>query len=212
MCKIKGIKLLAITDHNEIKGALKYSKFLKKHNIDVIIGEEIMTNCGEIIGLFLTKRIEPNLSVEETINLIKEQDGLIYLPHPYDEKRYKTVLNKDEQLKFKSCFDFVEIHNGRNIKKEYSLNQKKRQKMIGATRIVGSDAHVFFELGRNYILMEYNGKDSFIKDVEAGKVHKADCIMFAHFCTKIARVITMIEKGDLSGIYRIIVRGRREKK
>ena len=171
-----------------------------------------MTNCGEIIGLFLTKRIEPNLSVEETINLIKEQDGLIYLPHPYDEKRYKTVLNKDEQLKFKSCFDFVEIHNGRNIKKEYSLNQKKRQKMIGATRIVGSDAHVFFELGRNYILMEYNGKDSFIKDVEAGKVHKADCIMFAHFCTKIARVITMIEKGDLSGIYRIIVRGRREKK
>ena len=60
--------------------------------------------------------------------------------------------------------------------------------------------------------MEYNGKDSFIKDVEAGKVHKADCIMFAHFCTKIARVITMIEKGDLSGIYRIIVRGRREKK
>ena len=72
MCKIKGIKLLAITDHNEIKGALKYSKFLKKHNIDVIIGEEIMTNCGEIIGLFLTKRIEPNLSVEETINLIKE--------------------------------------------------------------------------------------------------------------------------------------------
>ena len=212
MCKIKGIKLLAITDHNEIKGALKYSKFLKKHNIDVIIGEEIMTNCGEIIGLFLTKRIEPNLSVEETINLIKEQDGLIYLPHPYDEKRYKTVLNKDEQLKFKSCFDFVEIHNGRNIKKEYSLNQKKRQKMIGATRIVGSDAHVFFELGRNYILMEYNGKDSFIKDVEAGKVHKADCIMFAHFCTKIARVITMIEKGDLSEIYRIIVRGRREKK
>lgn len=212
MCKIKGIKLLAITDHNEIKGALKYSNFLKKHNIDVIIGEEIMTNCGEIIGLFLTKRIEPNLSVEETINLIKEQDGLIYLPHPYDEKRYKTVLNRDEQLKFKSCFDFVEIHNGRNIKKEYSLNQEKRQKMIGATRIVGSDAHVFFELGRNYILMEYNGKDSFIKDVQAGEVHKADCIMFAHFCTKIARVITMIEKGDLSGIYRIIVRGRREKK
>ncbi len=206
MCKFKKIKLIAITDHNEIKGALKYSSFLKKHNIDVIVGEEIMTKSGEIIGLYLNEKIEPNLSVEETINLIRKQNGFIYLPHPYDEKRYKTVLKKEEQIKYKSNFDFVEIHNGRNIKGKFSVNQEKIQEEIGATKIVGSDAHTFFELGRNYILMEYDGKDSLINNVKNGKIYKAKCIKFAHFNTKIARIITMIEKGDLNGIYRIIIK------
>lgn len=212
MCKIKKIKLIAITDHNEVAGALKYSAFLKKHNIDVIVGEEIMTDSGEIIGLYLNKKIESNLSVKETIKLIREQNGLVYLPHPYDEKRSKTVLKSEEQMNNKASFDFIEIHNGRNIKKEFSDKQELIQKNIGATRIIGSDAHTFFELGRNYILMDYDGKDNLKTNIENGQIHKSNCIKYAHFCTKIARIITMIEKGDVNGIYRIIIRKCKRKK
>ena len=87
--KLKKISTVAITDHNEIAGAIKYKDKFKKHHIELIVGEEIFTNKGEIIGLGLSKKIEPNLSPKETIKRIKEQNGIVYVPHPYDEKRYK---------------------------------------------------------------------------------------------------------------------------
>lgn len=205
MCKLKKIKLLAITDHNEIRGAINYSKFLKKYGIEVIVGEEIMTEYGEIIGLYLNEKIEPNLSVEDTIKLIRKQGGLTYLPHPYDEKRYKTVLKSEQQEKYQKYFDFIEIHNGRNIDEKFSIEQKKIQEKFGATRIIGSDAHTFFELGRNYLFLEYNGKDSLVDSVKCGEIHKSKCIKYAHLVTKYARVIKMIEKGDFNGIQRIII-------
>ena len=86
--KIKKINTVAITDHNEVAGALKYKDKFKKHGIELIVGEEIFTNKGEIIGLGLTTKIEPDLSPKETIKQIKEQNGIVYVPHPYDEKRY----------------------------------------------------------------------------------------------------------------------------
>ncbi|MBQ3414408.1 MAG: PHP domain-containing protein [Clostridia bacterium] len=212
MCKIRKIKLLAITDHNEIRGAQKYKKFLKRFNIDVIVGEEIMTQKGEIIGLYLTEKIKDNQTVEETIKQIKNQGGLTYLPHPYDEKRYKTVLQDDMQKKFKDYFDFIEIHNGRNIKESFDDEQKKRQELLDINPIIGSDAHTFIELGRNYVLLKYNGKDNLIKDVEDGTFHTKKCIKIAHYITKLARIITMVEKGDFDGIHRIIIKKRKGRK
>ncbi len=208
MCKIKKIKLIAITDHNEVKGAIKYQKFLKKFNIDVIVGEEVMTDSGEIIGLFLKEKIQPLQSVDKTIQQIKEQNGIIYLPHPYDEKRYKTVLNEDEQIKHKNDIDFIEIHNGRNIFKEYSDKQKDIQQRLKIAPIIGSDAHTFIELGRNYIEIEYTNIEDFkdnMKDViEKSEFHKKKCIKFAHTITKFARIIKMIEKGEFNELYRTI--------
>ena len=212
MCKIKKIKLLAITDHNEIKGALKYVDFLKKYNIDVIVGEEIMTNCGEIIGLYLNQKIEPGLSADETIKLIKEQDGLVYIPHPYDEKRYKTVLKEEEIKKNKKEIDFIEVHNGRNIKNDFSIKQNQIAEKYNLRKIIGSDAHTFFELGRNYILLEYTGKENLKKSVENGEIYKANCINLAHLCTKVARLIKILEKGDLNGLYRIVIKRCKRKK
>ena len=121
ICKIKKINCIAITDHNEIEGALKYRKLLQKYNIQVIIGEEIFTSDGEIIGLFLKEKISPKLSVKETIKQIKNQDGLVYVPHPYDEKRKKTVLKEEYIKEFSKEIDVIEIHNGRNIEDRKSV-------------------------------------------------------------------------------------------
>ena len=214
MLKLKKIKLIAITDHNEVKGAIKYQKFLKKFNIDVIIGEEVMTDSGEIIGLFLNKKIEPFQSPELTVKQIKEQNGIVYLPHPYDEKRYKTVLKEEKQIKLKDEIDFIEIHNGRNISEKYSDKQKDIQQKLKITPIIGSDAHTFIELGRNYIEIEYKNIEDFknnMKDiVEKSVFHKKKCIKLAHTITKFARIIKMIEKGEFNELYRTIFKRRRK--
>lgn len=206
MCKIKKIDLLAITDHNEIKGALKYKPFFLKHKIEIIVGEEIMTKNGEIIGLYLNKKVSPNLSVKKTIEEIKKQGGLIYLPHPYDEKRHKTVLEEKYQEKYKNEFDFIEIHNGRNIKDEFDTKQKQIQKKLNIVPIIGGDSHTFFEIGRNYVVFEYSGKENLKEAIKKANFHKSKCILFAHKITKIARIIKLIESGDISGIFRIVIR------
>lgn len=203
--KIKKINTVVITDHNEVAGALKFKDKFKKHNIEIIVGEEIFTNKGEIIGLGLTNKIEPNLSPEETIKQIRKQNGLVYVPHPYDEKRYKTVLLEEEIKKNKDEIDFIEVHNGRNINSKFDEKQNEIAEKYNLTKIIGSDAHTFFELGRNYIITKNkitleNLKDEYV-DV-AFKEKK--CINFAHKWTKVARIITFLCKGDIYGIIRII--------
>lgn len=212
MCKIKQIGLLAITDHNEIEGAVRIGKFLNKYGIEVIVGEEIMTSSGEIIGLYLTDKIEPGLPVEETIKKIKDQNGIVYLPHPFDEKRYKTVLNSKMQEKYKEYFDFIEIHNGRNINLKFSNRQKELQQKMKINKIIGSDAHTFIELGRNYIEMELPTRENIIECVQKGVFHEKKCIKVSHFLTKIDRIIKLIEKGDFNGVCRIIIKRCKRKK
>lgn len=210
MCILKKIKIIAITDHNEIEGAIRYLPFFKKYNIDVIVGEEIMTKDGEIIGLFLKEKINPNLTANETIKKIKEQEGIVYVPHPYDEKRNKTVLKTQVIIDNSKNIDFIEIHNGRNIKKEYDIRQRSIQEQTGISPIVGSDAHTFFELGRNYIYVEYNSiecfKNNMKKIINIENFVERKCIGYSHYWTKMAKLIKMVERKDYNGIHRIIAR------
>ena len=205
MLKIKKINTIAITDHNEIAGAIKFKKKFLQHGIELIVGEEIFTNKGEIIGLGLSKKIESNLSPSETIKQIREQNGLVYVPHPYDEKRYKTVLVEDKIKKNKNSIDFIEVNNGRNISVKFDDKQNQIAEKYNIQKIIGSDAHTFFEVGRNYIITKSkvtvdNAKDECCDATFVGK----KCINFAHKWTKVARIMTFICKGDFHGIIRII--------
>lgn len=213
VCKLKKIDSLVITDHNEISGAKKYQEKFRKHKIEIIVGEEIFTNKGEIIGLNLIEKIEPDLTPKETIKKIKEQGGLVYVPHPYDEKRYKTVLEESEIENNKRDIDFIEVHNGRNINEKFSVKQNEIAEKYNLRKIIGSDAHTFFEIGRNYVLT--NKKiisNKILENYENVEFVKKKCIKFAHSWTKVARIITMIGKGDFSGICRIINRKSKRKK
>src|SRR5258706_6823038 len=77
----KILDVIAITDHNRIGFAQKMQKKLGK---SIIVGEEIWTSDGELIGLFLTKEIKPHLSLRETLKAIHDQDAIAYVPHPLD--------------------------------------------------------------------------------------------------------------------------------
>lgn len=206
MCKLKKINLIAITDHNEIEGAIKYQKYFSKKGIEVIVGEEILTSDGEIIGLYLKDKIAPGLSVEETIKLIKKQEGIVYLPHPYDEKRNKTVLELQKQNKNKNKIDLIEIHNGRNVLEEYSSKQKKIQEELGIVPVIGSDAHTFFEIGRNYIIMERPTRNTLIKNISKGEFVSKKCVKLSHSITKFVKIIKLVGKGEMNELYRIVKR------
>lgn len=207
--KIKKINTVAITDHNEIAGAIKYKKKFEKHGINLIIGEEIFTNKGEIIGLGLKEKIEPDQSPESTIAQIKQQGGIVYVPHPYDEKRYKTVLEESAIAKNRNKIDLIEVHNGRNISKDFSKKQEEIAKKYGIRPIVGSDAHTFFELGRNYISTEkIITADNLVKEAKNATFSKKQCISFAHKWTRFARIVNIIKKGDKNELHRVVNKRR----
>lgn len=206
MCKIKKIDCVAITDHNEVFFAKSNIEFFKKHNIDVIVGEEIFTNEGEIIGLFLNKKINSNLSPEDTVREIKKQNGLVYIPHPYDLKRSKTVLSLQALERIYKDVDFIEKYNGRNVSDDFSIEQENIANKYKLRKIVGSDAHVFFEIGRNYCVVDSYERNKIIECIENAVFVEKKCIKFAHTCTKFIRLFKMIRKGDFSEIVRIIKR------
>lgn len=204
MCKLKKIDAIAITDHNTISGAIKYKPLLLKHHIDVIVSEEISTKEGEIIGLYLKKRVEPNLSVEETVQEIKKQDGLIYIPHPYDLKRQKSVISSNALKRIKNDVDFIECHNGRNAEEIYSKIQNEIAEKLNLRKIIGSDAHTFYELGRNYCLVDSYNKKDLVKTIENAKFFPKKSIKIAHINTKIVKLIKIIKAGNLNEISGII--------
>jgi len=207
MCKLRGIRCLAITDHNEIAGAKAYKKFLRNYQIDVIIGEEIYSQEGEIIGLFLTEWIPPGLTASQTIAAIKRQNAVVYIPHPYDEKRWRTVLKEQVLRKNALVVDLIESHNGRNVEAAFSARQQEIASSVGKTAIVGSDAHTFLEIGRNYIYVKpFATGQELLRNMQEAVLVKRPCLRGVHLLTKAVKLYKLLRKGDLHGIYRVVIR------
>ena len=139
------LDFIAVTDHNEVSFALKLHAEIGGQ---IIVGEEIMTTQGEIIGLFLRERIAPQLSPEETIQKIRNQNGLVYIPHPFENVR--SGLSENTLNRIAKDIDIVEVYNGR----AYFGNKSKRaQAWAKEHRIPGaasSDAHGRVGWGKTY--------------------------------------------------------------
>jgi len=135
----KGYSILAITDHNTIRGSLEARSYVERHysGVEAIIGAEYSTEKGDIIGLLLKEEIKIG-SAEEVIGHIRAQGGLSVLPHPYKGHRLDTELIED-------C-DIVEVYNSRADELQ---NRKALEMAHKYTKpaLVGSDAHFHNELG-----------------------------------------------------------------
>ncbi|MGN0666926.1 MAG: PHP domain-containing protein [Huintestinicola sp.] len=211
VCRVKGIGCAAVCDHNTVSGALACKERLAPMGVSVICGEEIFTSQGEIIGLFLSETIPAGLTPEETVSRIKAQGGIVYVPHPYDEKRNKTVISADALERISAEVSAIEIHNGRAISADYDYRMQEiaHRTVPSAVMVCGSDAHTFFELGRNYMETEdYDtaSPESFICAVRSGQMHTSPCHPLAHGTTKAVRLIKMLVKGDINGIFRVVRR------
>lgn len=134
---LRGLNAIAITDHNTIKGGVQ-AKSMKQDKVMIIVGSEIKTDFGDIIGLFLNEEIKSR-NLEEVIYEIKTQDGIIVLPHLYRRRFLSKELLRN--------LDIIEGINGR-CSEELNLKAQKTAKELKIPVVAGSDAHFSFELGK----------------------------------------------------------------
>jgi len=153
-CLKVGLGCIAVTDHNTIEGAIEVRKLAP---FTVIIGEEVASSEGEITGLFLKEKVPEGLPPVDTAIRIKDQGGLVSLPHPFDRFRQHVIGRWDlEQLL--PYVDIIEVFNSRNNlvaddRKALDFAQKHNLLTSGV-----SDAHTTYELGRTYVEMpEFDG-------------------------------------------------------
>ncbi len=142
-CLRRGVNCIAVTDHNEIEGAFVIEKLAP---FKVIVGEEVNTTEGEIIGLFLKELVPRDLSPEETIRAIHEQGGLAVIPHPYDVFR-RSVIKPAALERVKEQVDAIEGFNCRNILARHDNRAKDLASDVDKPLTLGTDAHSPWELG-----------------------------------------------------------------
>lgn len=163
------LDVVCATDHDTIEGALRLRE--QAEGFRVIVGEEITTRDGDLIGLFLERAVPPGLTAEETIGLIREQGGLVSVPHPFS--RVRRHLRRDALDRLWPLVDCVEIFNGRepntgdNRKAEVYASDK------GLPGAVGSDAHHESEIGRAWIEVDdFAGKEGLVAALAGGSVRR----------------------------------------
>jgi predicted metal-dependent phosphoesterase TrpH len=180
---------VAITDHNEIIGAQKLQQMA---SFPVIVGEEIMTESGEIIGLFLKKRISPGLSLIETIDCIKEQEGLVAVPHPFDRLR-SSAINITKLNTIINHIDLLEAFNSRNIFSKDNSAAAFFAEQNGIAKIAGSDAHTKSEIGAAYIaIMNFANPEEFMASISNADIFTSKSPISVHLKTKVKKVIQSI--------------------
>lgn len=149
----KGFSVIAIADHNRIKGALVARKYALKHKlpIEIIVAEEIYTKQGEIIALFIKKWIKPHRNVEKTCRKIKKQGGLVVAVHPASiiggvGLSYREI----NRLAKKNLLDAFEYHNGGDLVRFDRHLTKYKIKFPNLAQLAGSDAHQQKDIGLCY--------------------------------------------------------------
>ena len=159
----RGLGAIAVTDHNEITGALEARA--KARRVKVIVGEEVKTaDQGEVIGLFIEKKIRRGMTLAETIAEIKRQGGIVYVPHPFD--RMHAVPDYKHLLAVLDDVDAIEVFNPRVAIAEFNAEAVRfaaKYRMIAGA---GSDAHVPQGLGSVRIRMrDFDGPDEFLESL-----------------------------------------------
>ena len=115
---------------------------------NIIVGEEISSSQGDIIGLFLTEEIPPGMNAQDTIDAIKSQNGLVYIPHPFEKVR--TSMQIDVLGAVADDVDIIEGFNGRALTHRQTKTAISWAKERSIPLAASSDAHGYKGLGRCY--------------------------------------------------------------
>jgi len=184
-CQQKGLGALAITDHNTVAGALAVREIAP---FPVIVGQEVSTLQGEVVGLFIERDIPRDLSPREAIALIKEQGGLAGVPHPFDKLR-REALGERVLGEIADELDFIEGFNSRVTLPGDIRRAQEFAHSRGLPCTAGSDAHSVYELGRAYMEMSsFHGKEEFLESLADGHVVGSLSPFWVHFFSIYARM------------------------
>jgi len=166
---------IAITDHHEIKGALEVKKLNKDKNFEVIVGEEISTNYGDVLVYYLSQKIN-EIDFLAVIDEVKKQNALISIAHPF---RTTLIHNHKFQLplyEVKDKIDAIECFNARTLPGDNKKANVAADR-LNMPKTAGSDSHFFFEIGTAYTIFD----DDLRKAIKRKETKVDGTIMFGAF-------------------------------
>ncbi len=172
----RGLGAIAITDHNEISGALEARRIVASQGgLKVIVGEEVKTaGQGEVIGLFLEQKIPRGLTMAETIGEIRSQGGLVYVPHPFD--RFHSVPDYEHLIEIVEEVDVLEVFNPRVALTAFNEEAERFARKYRIVPGAGSDSHVAQGLGSVRVrIHDFDGPAEFLeamRDADITRKHK----------------------------------------
>lgn len=163
--KKKDLDGVAITDHNTFKG-VEVAKKMELKDFFIVKGEEIKTDRGELMGLFIEDEIKSRKYLQ-VIEEIKERGGLVVIPHPFDSLRRSRF---DGVKEIKNKVDGLEVFNSRvtfNRANQEAMELAEKENLI---KTAGSDAHTKFEIGNAYVEATTSDLENFRKKLKKGEI------------------------------------------
>src|SRR3954447_25593653 len=166
----EGLGAIAVTDHNVFGGALETLDLAEGRDLVVIPGEEVKTDGqGEVIGLFLEREIPRGMSFADTIAAIREQGGLVYVPHPFD--RMHAIPDSRTLHRHLTDIDVLEVYNARLLFEGYNDEALRFARKYNLTAGAGSDAHVLQGVGTGAVRMRaFDGAEEFLLSLRTARV------------------------------------------
>jgi predicted metal-dependent phosphoesterase TrpH len=172
------LNAIAITDHDRIDFALKAREILGEKQI--IVGQEVTTTDGDIIGLYLKNPITVGLSAKEAADEIHNQGGIVCIPHPFENLR--KGINIQVLNDIVNSVDLIEVHNGRAVFQNFSSSAIAWAEENNKLSVANSDAHGFKGVGKTY---------TSIKKIPSGPEELVKLLSDAKFNTKYPPLITL---------------------
>jgi predicted metal-dependent phosphoesterase TrpH/glycosyltransferase involved in cell wall biosynthesis len=166
----EGLGAIAITDHNAFGGAREAMELARSRDLVVIPGEEVKTDGqGEVIGLFLREEIPRGLSFADTIDAIKQQGGIVYVPHPFD--RLHSIPDPATLHRHLGDVDVLEVYNARLLFEGYNEEAVRFARKYNLLAGAGSDAHVLQGVGTGAMRMRaFDGPEEFLLSLRSAQV------------------------------------------
>jgi predicted metal-dependent phosphoesterase TrpH len=189
-CRRRGLGKVAITDHNTIAGALALREMAPEL---VIVGEEIKTDVGEIIAYFLEEEVPKGLPPQEAIACVREQGGVVGVPHPLDRLR-REAMGLTPLLTIIGQVDLLEAFNARTTFPSDNHRALDLAKQWGLLATAGSDAHIAWEIGHAYVEMPaFNDKDEFLRSLAQGQIVGRLTTPLIHLTSTWAKLIKKLQ-------------------
>jgi hypothetical protein len=159
-----GIDVLCITDHHAIAGAATLAERLPCR---VVVGEELKTHAGEIIGLFLGEHLPFGLAPRDAATAIRAQGGIVYIPHPFDPMRRNISEAALDDLVSAGLVDAIEAINAKTSLASLNARAAEYARVHSLRAGAGSDAHVPDAIGAAYVEMpDFDGPKEFLDSLE----------------------------------------------
>jgi len=182
-CQNKGLQRVVVADHNSIQGALEAYE-LEPHRF--IVGEEIMTLQGELLGIFVKETIPAGLPAIKTIEILREQGAFISVSHPFDAFR-EGHWEPAYLLSIVSSVDAIEVFNSRCLLPQFNTRAKVFAQQHNLPGTVGSDAHSLSELGTATLtLPDFNDTESLTKALSLAKFQLRLSAPWVHLYSRFA--------------------------